>query len=141
MIDIPIQAIANQQLSIPLDGHRFVLTLKEASGGMVCTVERDGDIILQNQRLTGDNFVLPYNYLHSGLGNFFVFTQSEELPWWEQFGVTQFMVYATAEEIAAAVSNFNLDDAGPLTYTTNILMLDGSWFLNGSFALNGHVRT
>lgn len=114
MIDIPLQAIANQSLSIPLENSRFVLTIKEASGGMVCTIERDGVVLIQNVRLVGDAFVLPYEYLHEGIGNFFISTQSEQLPWWEQFGITQFMVYAGADEIASAPDNYT-GPVGPLT--------------------------
>lgn len=114
MIDIPLQAIANQELSIPLDGARFVLTIKEASGGMVCTVTKDDVVLVQNTRLVADQSVLPYEYLHENAGNFFVSTQSEQLPWWEQFGITQFMVYATAEEIATAQDNYT-GPVGPLT--------------------------
>lgn len=102
MINVPLQALANQELSIPLGGARFVLTIKEAAGGMVCTVKRDDVVLIQNTRLVADAFVLPYQYLHEGFGNFFMATQNEALPWWEQFGVTQFMVYATPEEITAS---------------------------------------
>ena len=101
MIDIPLQAIANQKLSIPLDGARFVLTIKEAAGAMVCSIERDGVLLIQNTRMVADQFVLPYEYLHTGFGNFFISTTGEEIPYYDQFGVTQFMVYATADEIAS----------------------------------------
>ena len=102
MIDIPLQPIANQELSIPLDGARFVLTIKEAAGAMICTVERDGVVLIANTRMVADQYVLPYEYLHQGFGNFFISTTGENIPYYDQFGVTQFMVYATADEIAAA---------------------------------------
>lgn len=102
MIDIPLQAIANQSLSIPLDGQRFTITVKEANGGMVCTVAINDVVVIQNTRLVADGFVLPYDYLHPGFGNLFMGVQDEQVPWWEQFGLTQSMVYATADEIASA---------------------------------------
>lgn len=102
MIDVPLQAIANQSLSITLDGSRYELVIKEASGGMVCTCTKDAVVLVSNQRLVGDGPVLPYDYLRGGGGNIYIFTQDESVPWWEQFGVTQFMVYATADEIASA---------------------------------------
>lgn len=102
MIDIPLQALANQELSIPLDGARYVITVKEAAGAMVCTIERDGVIVVQNTRLLADAFVLPYDHMHPTTGNFFVSTQGADIPYFDQFGITQFMVYATAAEIEAA---------------------------------------
>ena len=102
MIDIPLQAIANQELSIPLEDARYVITVKEASGGMVCTIQRNDVVLIQNVRLCADTPVLPYEYLQQGAGNFFMSTQNQELPWWEQFGITQFMTYLTADEWASA---------------------------------------
>lgn len=102
MIDIPLQAVANQELSIPLDNSRFVLRVKECNGGMCMTVIRDDEVIVQNARVTADNYVIPYEHLRVGMGNFFFATQGEELAYYTAFGLTQFMVYATAAEIAAA---------------------------------------
>ena len=102
MIDIPLQTIANQELSIPLEDARYVITVKEASGGMVCTVQRGDTVLIQNVRLCANTPVLPYEYLQQGAGNFFMSTQGDALPWWEQFGITQFMVYLTADEVATA---------------------------------------
>lgn len=102
MIDIPLQAIANQELSIPLDGARFVLRVKESNGGMVMSITMDDVLLIQNTRIVGDDYVIPYAYLREGMGNFFMSTQDEAIPTWEEFGVTQFMVYATAAEIEAA---------------------------------------
>lgn len=103
MIDIALQAIANQSLSIPLDNSRFVLTVKESNGAMVMTVVRDDVVLVQNARMTGDNYVIPYDYLRVGMGNFFMSTQGQAIPFWDQFGLTQFLVYATADEIAASL--------------------------------------
>lgn len=100
MIDIALQAIANQELSIPLDGSRFVLTVKESQGAMVMTIARDDVVIVQNARMTGDNVIIPSEYQRVGMGNFFIGTQGEAIPFWDQFGLTQFLVYLTAAEVA-----------------------------------------
>lgn len=100
MIDIALQPIANQELSIPLEGSRFVLTIKESQGAMVMTIVRDDEVIVQNARMTGDNVIIPCEYQRVGMGNFFIGTQNEEIPFWDQFGLTQFLVYVTAAEVA-----------------------------------------
>ena len=102
MIDIQLQALANQELSIPLDGSRYVLRVKEANGGMVITVIKDDVVLVQNARIVADAFVLQTEQQQAGGGNFFMATQLEEIPYYPEFGRTQFMVYATPAEIGAA---------------------------------------
>lgn len=102
MIDVPLRALANQSLSMPLGDSRYEITVKEATGCMVCTIVRDDVVLVQNVRLLPDAYVLPYDYLEGGEGNFFFAVQDESLPWWESFGLTQFMVWASADEIAGA---------------------------------------
>lgn len=105
MIDIPLQPIANQELSIPLDNSRFVLRVKECNGGMCMTIVRDNEVIVQNARIVADNFVLQADYQRVGMGNFFFATQQEQLAYYDQFGLTQFMVYWTEEEVRTGVVN------------------------------------
>lgn len=102
MIDIPLQAVANQELSIPLGASRYVITIKEANGVMAASIERDGVMIASNTRLVADGLVLPYRHQWFGFGNFFFSTEDEEMPYYPSFGVTQFMVFVTPEELADA---------------------------------------
>lgn len=102
MIDIALQPVANQELSIPLEGARYVLTFKEANGVMVATVVRDDVVVARNTRVVADDLILPYRAQWFGFGNFVLFTQDEEIPYYDQFGITQFLVYATVAELAAA---------------------------------------
>lgn len=99
MIDVPLAPLANQNLSMPLGGNRYEITVKEANGVMVCTVVRDDVVLVQNVRLPANGYVLPYRYLEEGQGNFFFSTEAEDMPWWDSFGVTQFMVYVTDDEM------------------------------------------
>lgn len=101
MIDIPLQALANQELSIPLDGDRYIITLKEANGIMAMSITRNEVLIIENTRVVANSPVLFYDYLSDREGNFFFATQDDELPWWENFGATQFLTYATTAEIEA----------------------------------------
>lgn len=99
MIDVNIQALPNQSLSVQLDGLRYDITIKEAIGVMAATVVRDGVTLVDNVRLVAGTPVLPYRYQESG--NFALTTADEELPYYPSFGVTQFLVYLSAEELAA----------------------------------------
>lgn len=99
MIDIGIAALANQTLSIQLDERFYDITLKEANGVMSATIERDDVVIVSNMRVTAGTPLLPYRYQEEG--NFLLLTDADAIPYWDQFGVTQFLVYLTAEELAA----------------------------------------
>lgn len=99
MIDVDLQAIPNQEFSIQIEDFRFELTVKEAIGCMAASVVRDGETIVSNVRLVAGAPVLPYGYQERG--NFVLTTNADELPDYRQFGVTQFLVYVTPEELAA----------------------------------------
>jgi len=98
MIDVPLQAVPNQQLSIQLGVSRYDITLKQALGVMAATVLRDGVTLIENVRLVAATPVLPYDYMEDG--NFALTTADEDLPSYEQFGITQYLVYLTADELA-----------------------------------------
>lgn len=98
MIDVNIQAVPNQSLSILLDGAQYSIAIREANGIMSATVIRDSIVLIDNVRLVSGTPVLPYDYLESG--NFVLTTEAFALPEFSQFGVTQFLLYLTADEVA-----------------------------------------
>lgn len=102
MIDIALQPVANQELSIPLEGSRYVITIKEANGAMAATIIRDDVVLVSNTRIVADGLILPYRKQWFGSGNFMMGTEAEELPYFDKFGITQFLVYVTEAEMAAA---------------------------------------
>lgn len=99
MIDIGIAALANQALSIQLDERFYEIELREANGVMAATITRDGVTVVSNIRVTAGTPLLPYRYQEAG--NFIMTTDGEAIPYWDQFGVTQFLVYLTPAELAA----------------------------------------
>lgn len=99
MIDIGIAALANQALSIQLDGRFYEIELRDANGVMSASIVRDGVAIVSNMRVTAGTPLLPYRYQEAG--NFIMTTEGDALPYWGQFGVTQFLVYLDAAELAA----------------------------------------
>lgn len=99
MIDIALQAVANQQFTIQLDGARYDLTIKETSGCMSATILRDGVTLLSMVRIVAGAPLIPYAYQQDG--NFVITVLDEQLPDWPLFGVSQFLVYVSAAEIEA----------------------------------------
>lgn len=99
MIDVGIATLPNQSLSIQLDERFYDIHLREANGVMAATIERDGVTLVSNIRVTAGTPLLPYRYQEAG--NFIMTTDGEAIPYWDQFGVTQFLVYLSADELAA----------------------------------------
>jgi len=98
MQQIPLLQIANQSLNVVLDTGEYVLTIREANGCMMADIERDGLAVVTGVRcLTGEPLI-PYAYLQSG--NFVFSTTNDDLPDWNQFGLTQGLYYLTDAEMA-----------------------------------------
>lgn len=99
MIDIGLAATPNQSLSVQLDARQFDIDLRECVGVMSATITRDGVALVTNLRITAGTPLLPYRYQESG--NFLMTTEGGALPSFDQFGVTQFLVYLSTDELAA----------------------------------------
>lgn len=99
MIDISLRPVPNQQLSIQLEDVWYDITLKDAIGCMALTLERDGVRVLSNTRLVAGSPVIPARYQESG--NFVLTTADDAIPYYDQFGTTQFLIYLSAAEVAA----------------------------------------
>lgn len=97
MIEIPLQAIPNQSLTIRLDNNFYQITLKEIEGLMAITIIRDGTPIVIGERIVPGYPIIPYRYLENG--NFAFLTLDDEYPYYPQFGVTQQLVYASQSEL------------------------------------------
>lgn len=99
MIDVSLAAVPNQTLSIDLDSSAYEITIHDANGAAACTIVRDGTTLVSGMRLTTGVPVIPYRYLETG--NFIFTTQGDALPDFTQYGVTQFLTYLSAAELAA----------------------------------------
>lgn len=99
---IPLDDVPNQELTVRLDDARYVLRLKVAGAVMVADITRDGVTLLQGTRVLAGEPILPYKYQEAG--NFLLITDDDELPAYEQFGVTQSLVYLSIAEIEALQS-------------------------------------
>ena len=99
MLQIPLSIIPNQTLSVVLDGKQYDLAFYLTENIMAVDMARDGEVILTGQRIVAGFPIIPYRYLESG--NFILDTANDELPDYRQFGVTQFLIYASIAELAS----------------------------------------
>nr|WP_255808710.1 hypothetical protein [Achromobacter sp. ACRQX] len=91
-------AAPNQTFSATINGIQWELTIKVAIGTMLADVKRDGVDLVLGQRIIAEYPILPYRHL-SHRGNFAILTRDGELPWWEEFGRSQSMIYLEPAEV------------------------------------------
>lgn len=97
---ITLQQIPNQEVIVTLDGSRYKIQIKSASSFMTYGIERDGVVIIENgNRIVNGTPLLTYKYMESG--NFVLDVPDNELPDYKKFGSTQFLIFASQEEIEA----------------------------------------
>ncbi len=99
MINIPLQALANQSFTFSADNFRYEVTIKEASGLMAVTVSIDDVAVISGQRALAGVPLIPYRYLEQG--NFIFITEDDENPYYTNFGSSNSLVYASPSELRA----------------------------------------
>lgn len=95
---IPLDPVPNQSMSVTLDGNRWDITLKECNGVMCASLVLNDAAILSGQRLVAGVPFIPYRYLQTS-GNFWILTDSDQLPDYTRFGIDQEMVYVSFGEL------------------------------------------
>lgn len=96
---ISLEAVPNQSLSIQLDDVRYVLRFRDINGFMSVDLSINEEVVLSGERVVAGSPIIPYSYLEGDGGNFFFITEPDDAPYWENFGVNQTLIYATASEV------------------------------------------
>jgi hypothetical protein len=97
--------VPNQSVNIQLNGSRYVLQVQEIGGMMAATVVRDGVRLVSGSRAVAGTPILLHAHLWSLHGDFiFTSTTEGEAPYFENFGVSSFLVFSTPDEISQAVA-------------------------------------
>jgi hypothetical protein len=97
MVEIELAPIPNQSFSIRLDDSQYDIAIRETNGCMSASITRDNIEIVSNTRIVAGFPIIPYRYLENG--NFVITTLNEELPYYTEFGNTQFLIYASQVEL------------------------------------------
>lgn len=96
---ISIIAKPNQSFSVRTPDDVFWnIRIFEINDCMACDITKDNITILQGQRIVSGTPLIPYAYIEGG--NFVLDTLNDLLPWWDRFGIDQFLYYWTIEELA-----------------------------------------
>lgn len=103
MQTIDLAPVQNQTLTTTLDGDFYNIGIYLAAGIMACDISKNNVVLQTGMRVLAGEFVIPF-FCYQGIGgNFMMLTNNEELPDYTQFGITQTLIYMTAQEIAALV--------------------------------------
>lgn len=110
MIKIAISNMPNQSLSFISANNYYNIKLYvcdntpliENTAIMACDIEVNNTPIITGLRLVPGAPLIPYPYLFNG--NFILLTRKQEYPNYNFFGITQFLIYASQEEIEAIVN-------------------------------------
>jgi len=98
MIQIALQPIARQSLSVQLGGAMYSIDIKDCGQCITATVSRDLVSLVSGIRIVAGTPLLPYRYLEHG--NLILTTTGDANPDWRLFGSSQFLVYLSADELA-----------------------------------------
>ena len=97
MEQIDIQALPNQSFSYTNGDNTFDLLIKEANGSMYMSITVNGTDIIDSVRIMPNQVIIPY--LHLETGNFVITAQGDDNVYYDQFGVTQNLIYLTASDL------------------------------------------
>jgi hypothetical protein len=107
MIQIPLDAIPNQSLSVRLDSRRYEITVQATSRVVSATITRDDEMLVQGLRCATSTPLLPFRYLEDDAGNFVFLTEDGEYPDYTRFDSTHQLVYLNGAELASVRSAAN----------------------------------
>jgi hypothetical protein len=110
MINIQLSNIPNQSLSFISSNNYYNIKLYVCNNTplspdtaiMACDIEVNNTPIITGFRLVPGAPLIPYPYLFDG--NFILLTRNQEYPNYNFFGINQFLIYASQEEIEAIVN-------------------------------------
>lgn len=100
MQNIPIQAIPSQSFSyIDPAGNSWTVSIKLVIDEIAFSFTLNGTLLIQNITAVAGYRIIPYDYLENG--NFVLVTQSQQVPNYTQFGLTQSLIFLEAADILA----------------------------------------
>ncbi|SUW69020.1 hypothetical protein [Bordetella avium] len=98
MVQLDLIRAPNQAFSVVIDGVLWELAIKTPGRSCVLTSRGMARCWFRVSALLRTPPILPYRHL-SLRGNFAILTRDDDLPWWEEFGRSQSLVYLTAAEV------------------------------------------
>jgi hypothetical protein len=114
MILLELAAVPNQTFSVTINDNVWDVSIQQAQGTniirnqvvqetfdvlMSSTISLNNEVLQQGMRILPGQFLLPFRYEENG--NFILLTADDKYPDYRDFGITQFLYYASAIELIA----------------------------------------
>jgi len=98
---VTISAIANQQISFQEDDTRYVMRITSSGTTVAVTLSINEKIVMDGVRTVLGSLIIPFDYLRAGGGNLIFTSDNENLLTYQAFGITQFLLYLSVDELGA----------------------------------------
>jgi len=103
MLTLQLSNIPEQTFTTQLDNDRYVIRIFQINGTMACDISKNGVQITNGQRITPGSFLIPFFGYQGKGGNFLLLTTNDNLPDFNQFGITQTLIYLSYNDMVAAL--------------------------------------
>ena len=97
---INLDAIPNQEFTVPLGGNNYSVKIYSIDGHMSYDLLIDAVSVIKGFKLVNDIPLLPYTYQEIN-GNLLLSLSEDEIPDYESFGTSQYLYYLTQDETDA----------------------------------------
>lgn len=94
---IKIESIPSQQFTVPLGGNNYDIKIYSIDGHVSYDLSINAEQIVQGFKLVNDILLLPYVHQEVN-GNLLLSLPEDEIPAYENFGLSQFLYYLTQDE-------------------------------------------
>lgn len=102
---VQLEAVPNQSFDVVLENVRYSFRFVACFDCMAVDISRDGVDVLRGARVVNGSLLIPSQYQYYGGGNFAIICSTDEIPYYDRFGITQFLIYYTADEMREAFAN------------------------------------
>lgn len=96
---VDLQQIRSQEIFIQLDGVQHELRVYATNNSMAYDITRDNNVVLRGSRLVNGEALIPFDYLEAG--NLILIATDDRVADYNQFGLTQTLLYFTQAELDA----------------------------------------
>ena len=101
MMNIPLNPVPNQSFTVTLDNNNWGITIKTVDFLTVVSLTLNNMDVVDSAHAVAGALIIPAQYLEQNSGNFFFTTAEQQIPFYNQFGLTQSLLYISASELAA----------------------------------------
>ena len=98
MRELSLQARPNQNFTASVGDAAWDIELKACDTYMAVSLWRNGELIIQGQRIVAREPFIPYRHLSIN-GNFVIFGDNDDDPDWRKFGESQQLFFFEPGEL------------------------------------------